>query len=72
MHVNMQRQHSQTQAVAARQGPDCDYLVHESTGKLQMGAEFDQGLLENQVLCNVHIRVIAVSMMTAGRQHAQH
>ena len=37
-----------------------------------MGAELDQGLLENQVLCNVHIQVIAVSMTTAGRQHAQH
>ncbi len=59
-------------AITARQAPDSDYLVHESTGKLQMGAELDQGLLENQVLCNVHTRVIAVSMMAAGRQHAQH
>ena len=56
-------------AVAGRQAPDSDYLVHESTGKLQMGAELAQGLLENQVLCNVHIRVIAMSMMTAGNMH---
>ncbi len=58
-------------AVTARQAAISDYLVHESTGKLQMGAELDQGLLENHVLCNVHIQVIAMSMMTAGRQHAQ-
>ena len=37
-----------------------------------MGAELDQGLLENQVLCNVHIQVIAMSMMTAGTQQAHH
>ncbi len=59
-------------AFTARHAANSDYLVHKSTGKLQMGAELDQGLLENQVLCDVHIQVIAVSMMTAGRKHAQH
>ena len=32
------------------------YLVPESTGKLQLGAELDQGLLENQVLCMMQNR----------------
>ena len=37
-----------------RAGLDAAYLVHERTGQLQLGAELDQGLLKNQVLCNVH------------------
>lgn len=32
------------------------YLVPESTDKLLMGAELDQGLLENQVLCMMQNR----------------
>ena len=37
-------------------GATVAYLVPESTGKLHLGAELDQGLLENQVLCMMQNR----------------
>lgn len=37
-------------------GAPVAYLVPESTGKLHMGAELDQGLLESQVLCMMQNR----------------
>lgn len=43
---------------------DVFYLVHESTGKFQLGAELDQGLLENQVLCMVHMCVKIMCQVT--------
>ena len=59
---------------------DAVYLVHESTGKLQLGAELDQGLLENQVLCIVHTLVTDIvawrtircePQCSFGRRHVQ-